>query len=207
MRSIQPTVRFLFSHPAHWIALGGGSGLPARAPGTWGTACGWVVFDLIRQLAGATMAPGIESALGPTLGTASAPAGLAAGLPWPWLAVCCATFVIGAWAAGRTGADLGVPDSGHIVIDEIVAFWLVLAWLPWLPFPAPLRLAGGLPAQALAFVVFRFFDIVKPPPIGYLDARLKNGWGVMVDDLVAAGFSLIVLVAGALAARWLLPGG
>jgi phosphatidylglycerophosphatase A len=46
---------------------------------------------------------------------------------------------------------------------------------------------------AFAFVVFRFFDIVKPPPIRELDAALKNGLGVMVDDLVAAGFTLIVL--------------
>ena len=51
-------------------------------------------------------------------------------------------------------------------------------------------------AIAVAFVVFRFFDIVKPPPIRELDRRLKNGFGVMADDLLAAGYTLVVLAVG-----------
>lgn len=180
---MRPSLRFLFSHPAHWIALGAGSGLPAWAPGTWGTAFGWLVFAVVDALRG----PAVP-------GDAVAIAGA-------WLAVCAVTFVIGAWAAGRTGADLGVADSGHIVIDEIVAIWLVLAalpLLPLLPLPAAAHAAAGLHAQALAFLVFRFFDIVKPPPIGFVDARFKNGWGVMLDDLMAAGYSVAALALGAL---------
>lgn len=97
--------------------------------------------------------------------------------------------VLGAIAAGRTGRDLGEADSRHIVIDEIVAFWCVLFLLP-----------DGGTAQwtwvLLAFLVFRFFDIAKPPPIRYLDARYKNGFGVMLDDLVAAFFSAFAIALG-----------
>ena len=91
-------------------------------------------------------------------------------------------LILGSWACHRTGRDLGVADHGGMVWDEMVAFWLVL-WLT----PAT------LPAQAVAFGVFRLFDIVKPVPIRQLDARFKNGFGVMLDDLLAAGYTLLVL--------------
>ena len=71
-----------------------------------------------------------------------------------WLLLIALTAVIGAWAAERTGRVLGRPDHGAIVIDEIVAFWLVLLLLP-----------PDLLAQALGFLAFRLFDILKPPPI------------------------------------------
>ena len=92
-------------------------------------------------------------------------------------------FATGAWAAQVTGRVLGVPDHGSIVIDEVAAFLLFLFF------------AGGTPLRiAIAFALFRFFDIVKPPPIRQLDAALKNGIGVMLDDLLAAGYALLVLV-------------
>ena len=69
-----------------------------------------------------------------------------------------------------------------MVWDEMVAFWLVLWFTP-----------DTLWAQAIAFGLFRLFDIVKPPPIRYFDARLKNGFGVMWDDIVAALYALLVL--------------
>jgi phosphatidylglycerophosphatase A len=69
-----------------------------------------------------------------------------------------------------------------MVWDEVVAFLLVLAIIP-----------DELPWQAAAFVAFRFFDIVKPPPIRLLDLRIKNGFGVMLDDLAAAFYTLLVL--------------
>jgi phosphatidylglycerophosphatase A len=97
--------------------------------------------------------------------------------------------VIGAAAAQVTGRRLGAADSGHIVIDEIVAFWIVLLLLPG-------RAAHGGAMLIAAFVLFRFFDIVKPPPIRALDARFKNGAGVMADDLVAAFYTLLVLAIG-----------
>ena len=90
--------------------------------------------------------------------------------------------LLGVWAAEVTGRNLGVADHGAIVWDEVVAFLLVLFFVG----------ADGV-RIALAFLLFRFFDIVKPPPIRQLDAALKNGFGVMVDDLAAAGYTLIVL--------------
>jgi phosphatidylglycerophosphatase A len=90
--------------------------------------------------------------------------------------------LVGVWAAQVTGDHLGVPDHGAIVWDEVVAFLLVLYFV-----------GEGLLRIAVAFVVFRFFDIVKPPPIRQLDRRLKNGFGVMADDLLAAGYTLVVL--------------
>jgi phosphatidylglycerophosphatase A len=96
-----------------------------------------------------------------------------------FLLVC---FVYGCWAAERVAKQLGVPDHVGLVWDEFVAFWLVLWLVP-----------QSLPAQALAFVLFRFFDVVKPPPIRQVDARFKGGVGVMLDDLLAAGYTLLVM--------------
>jgi phosphatidylglycerophosphatase A len=93
-----------------------------------------------------------------------------------------AAFLLGVWACGRVASDLGVADHGAIVWDEIVAFWLVLLMVP-----------GGFGSQFSAFLLFRFFDIVKPPPIRWADRRLKNGFGVMFDDLLAAIFTLVVM--------------
>jgi phosphatidylglycerophosphatase A len=91
-------------------------------------------------------------------------------------------FFIGCWACHRTGYDLGVSDHSGMNWDEMVAFWLVLWLIPqtWL-------------AQGIAFVLFRFFDILKPPPIRYFDRRLHNGFGVMWDDLLAAGYTLLLM--------------
>lgn len=91
-------------------------------------------------------------------------------------------FVLGVWACERTGRQLGAADHGSMVWDEIVAFLLVLALVP-----------RELDWQAAAFVLFRAFDIAKPPPIGWLEDRFRGGFGVMVDDLAAAGYTLLVL--------------
>jgi phosphatidylglycerophosphatase A len=93
-------------------------------------------------------------------------------------------LAVGPWACARTAEALGVADHGAIVWDEIVAFWIVLAVLP-----------GGFSWQLTGFVVFRFFDIVKPPPIRWADTRFKGGAGVMLDDLMAAFYTLLVLAA------------
>ncbi len=97
-------------------------------------------------------------------------------------AVLVSAFVLGCVACERTGRAMGVSDHGGMVWDEMLAFWLVL-WL------SPASLA----AQAVAFVLFRGFDIIKPQPIRYFDARFKGGFGVMWDDLVAAAYSLLVM--------------
>jgi phosphatidylglycerophosphatase A len=93
-----------------------------------------------------------------------------------------ALFLLGVWAAQVTGRNLGATDHGAIVWDEVVAFLAILYFVG--------ADAGWI---AVAFVVFRFFDIVKPPPIRQLDRALKNGFGVMADDLLAAGYTLLVL--------------
>ena len=91
-------------------------------------------------------------------------------------------FAVGVWACGRTGRALGVSDHGWIVWDEIIAFMLVLVFTP-----------SGYVWQAFAFLLFRLFDILKPPPIRYFDRKWKNGFGVMFDDLLAAAYTLLVL--------------
>jgi phosphatidylglycerophosphatase A len=149
-----PTLRFLLTHPAHFLALGFGSGLPRIAPGTWGTLFAWASYIVVARYLGDRI----------------------------WLLIV-AALVLGTWAAHVTGRHLSDADSGHIVIDEIVAFWIVLAMLPT---PSGTQ-------QLWAFLLFRLFDITKPSPIRGLDARMKNGVGVMLDDLVAAFYTLLVL--------------
>lgn len=92
-------------------------------------------------------------------------------------------FVIGIYAVDKTGRDLEAADHGSIVWDEIVPFWLVLWYCP-----------GNWSWQAAAFFLFRFFDIVKPQPARFFDQKVKNGVGVMMDDLVAAGYSILILM-------------
>jgi len=98
------------------------------------------------------------------------------------VALAAALFVVGVWACGVTGRRLGAADHGAMVWDEMVAFLLVIALIP-----------RELAWQAGAFVLFRIFDILKPPPIRSLERRFHNGFGVMLDDLVAAGYVLVVL--------------
>jgi phosphatidylglycerophosphatase A len=150
---VAPSLAFMLAHPAHGLALGFGSGLLRPAPGTWGTLAGWFSFTVLDEWL-------------PTGG---------------WAILIVATLLAGSLAAQRTGRALGRPDHGAIVIDEIVAFWIVLLLLP-----------PSLLAQALAFLAFRLVDILKPPPIRALDRRWKNGFGVMADDLVAAFYVLLL---------------
>lgn len=161
------TVDFAFfrRHPAHWVALGFGSGLAPRAPGTVGTLWAWASFLILDRWLGDT----------------------------GWALLLGAAFGIGWWACTRTAQHLGIPDPGAIVWDEVLGFWLVL-WL-WMP--------TGLLGQAVAFGLFRFFDAVKRGPVGWADRRFKlrpgrgigwrEGFGVIFDDLVAAGLTLLVL--------------
>ena len=91
-------------------------------------------------------------------------------------------FAIGVWACGVTGRALGIADYGGIVWDEVVGMMLVL----WIVPLTPVWIAA-------AFLLFRIFDIVKLPPANYFDRHWKNGLGVMMDDIAAAGHALIVL--------------
>ena len=94
-------------------------------------------------------------------------------------------FFLGIWLCERTSHDMGVHDHGSIVWDEIVAVFLVLLVVPEV----------SLFWCAVAFVTFRLFDILKPYPIRYFDEKLTNGFGIMVDDILAAGYSILVILA------------
>lgn len=101
---------------------------------------------------------------------------------YPFLLFLLIAYFIGVWICDKTGRALGVHDHGGIVWDEIVAFMLVLFFTP-----------DNVYWQILAFVLFRFFDIVKPQPIKYFDQNMHGGMGVMFDDLLAAGYALLCL--------------
>jgi len=110
-------------------------------------------------------------------------------------------IILGCWICGQVSEELGKKDFGGIVWDEIVAFWLVLI----------LIMPTNLWVQILAFALFRFFDAVKPGPIGMIDRHFKHleggndsspsnlkqilwrGFGIIADDLAAAFFTLITI--------------
>ena len=144
---MRPNREFLFKHPAHLLAFGFGAGLMPNAPGTWGTLVAIPFYFLAKQLGGTVAVVACSLIL----------------------------FAAGVWASGIAGRALGVADHSGIVVDEIAAFVLVLAFTP-----------PGVLWMIAAFVLFRIFDIVKPWPIRYFDRTLKGGFGVMFDDYLAA---------------------
>jgi phosphatidylglycerophosphatase A len=102
-------------------------------------------------------------------------------LPWAlYVLILVILVVVGVKAAGLYAAELGRPDPGRIVIDEVCGQLVALAFLP-----------GGWVAVGLSFALFRFFDIIKPGPIRRLE-RLSGGWGIMADDL-GAGIAAAVV--------------
>jgi phosphatidylglycerophosphatase A len=165
---VKPTGHFMMAHPAHVLGLGFGSGLSPVAPGTAGTLWAWAVFVLLQERLSESQ--------------------------WGWLISI--SIVGGWWACSLTARHMRVLDPGSIVWDEIAAFWLVL----WMISPSSWL------AQAVAFGLFRFFDAAKPGPVGWADrlyhginpatdplAWHKAGWGIMLDDLVAAFCTLLVI--------------
>lgn len=103
--------------------------------------------------------------------------------PTVWGLLIVVGFAVGVWACERTGRALGVPDHGAMVWDEIVAIWLVMLFIT----------PSSVKSQLAAFLVFRFFDMIKPPPIRQFERRFKGGFGVMADDIIAAFFTLLAL--------------
>jgi phosphatidylglycerophosphatase A len=150
-----PTLRFLLSHPAHFVACGMGSGLSPVAPGTVGTLFAWLTFPFLRSIFPDDLALALFLVL---------------------------AFALGVTACQIAGRALGVVDHGSIVWDEIVPFWAVLLLTP-----------DELLWQFAAFLWFRIYDIYKPPPANYFDRQVKNGFGVMMDDLVAAAYTVLTL--------------
>ena len=169
----RPSVGLMFSHPAHVLSFGLGSGLSPIAPGTVGTLWAWVSFLAIDQ----ALALGLAGAA----------------RDGAWALILALGGVIGCWACTRTAQALRVADPGSVVLDEVWAFWLVL----WVMSPQDFL------GQLLAFGVFRFFDAAKPGPVGWADGLFKCppgqpiGWaqgvGIMFDDVVAAACTLLTL--------------
>ena len=104
---------------------------------------------------------------------------------WPALAV--ATVLVcalGVWAADREAQRTGAQDPGSIVVDEVAGQWLTLLFAPLDPL-----------SYALGFVLFRIADITKPWPASWADRKIKGGIGIMLDDLLAAAYALLVMLA------------
>ena len=143
----------LLLHPVDCLALGFGSGLLPRAPGTAGTLVAIPIYLLVQSLSLNLYLP------------------LVAGL-----------FLLGIPICAHTARRLGVHDHPGIVWDEIVGYLLTMTFAP----PGWLWVVAG-------FVLFRFFDIVKPWPISWCDRKVTGGFGIMLDDLLAG-----VMAAGVL---------
>ena len=136
-----------------FIATGFYSGYLPKAPGTWGSLVGLLLFFLLHTL---------------TLQI--------------YLAVVAGIFVLGTFAAGEAEKIMDRKDPGLVVIDEIVGILITMIAIPATPL-----------TMALGFILFRIFDIWKPFPIRLIDQRFHGGLGIMLDDIVAGIFSLVIL--------------
>ena len=139
--------------PIYWLAIGLGSGLAPKAPGTAGTLIAIPLYLLMSSL-------GI----------------------WQYLAVVVIGFLLGIWFCATAARQLGVHDDPSIVWDEIIGFLITMIAAP----PGWLWIGVG-------FVLFRIFDIVKPWPIRSIDQRVSGGLGLMLDDVLAGVYALVVL--------------
>ncbi len=142
---IRPNLSWMISHKAFY-ALGFGTGLAPKMPGTIGSLPGlylaWLAQDLF----------------------------------WPWqVALALFLFAYGVYVSDKTAKALGEHDHQSIVCDEIAGMYLVALTLP-----------VNIVNLLLAFLAFRLFDITKPWPIRWVDARVPGGWGIMLDDILAA---------------------
>lgn len=143
-------------NPVHFLAVGFGSGLLKPAPGTWGTLAGLLLSIVLWHITQSSLF---------------------------FILLTIISFILGCYLCQRTSDDLGVHDDGRIVWDEIVAIFLIFAFLP----------EYNLFYYVLMFITFRIFDILKPYPIRYFDEKLESGLGIMIDDIIAAVFALISL--------------
>ena len=103
-----------------------------------------------------------------------------------WAVFCVVVTLIGIPASTIVARESGVEDPGHVVIDEVAGQAIALAFAP--VFGWKYALAG--------FILFRAFDIIKPPPVRQLE-RLREGWGIMMDEVAAGLFALVLLQIGA----------
>lgn len=164
----------------YWLALGLGSGLPRRAPGTWGTVGGLIAGVILMRLGFV-----------------------------PFLILTILSCFIGVWFCGRASKMMGVHDDPHIVWDEWSGIWITLLPFSYLGFAngslfQTLMAPSTFIPLILAFILFRFFDILKPPPIAWADKKVAGGLGIMLDDIIAGVMAAVVWVIMVYAAvQWL----
>jgi phosphatidylglycerophosphatase A len=165
-------------HPAHspkdYIALiiaTCGVGFLPLAPGTWGSLIGLGLHAGLRGV--------LLTTLTPVAGRGNLSYAVVTG---ELVAVACIAL-IGIWAGSRTERLSGKKDPGKVVIDEVAGQVLALTAMP---------LAGPSWTIVLAFVAFRFFDIVKPYPARRLES-LESGLGIMADDIVAGAYAALAV--------------
>ena len=157
-----------------WVAQGFGVGRIPVAPGTFGSVVGVLWFGLL----------------------------LLTGSMWLFVAGTIAAIVLSVWLCGAAEKILGQTDPGSVVLDEIAA--MPVCFLGWvallvcktneLPRAAHFFSAHTWPLTLGVFVAFRFFDVAKPWPV-YQSQSLPGGWGVTIDDVLAAVYvNLVVLL-------------
>ena len=165
-----PTTATMLDRSVYWLGIGLGSGLPRRAPGTWGTVGGLIVAIPLLSLGFV-----------------------------PFLIITILSCVIGNWICGRTSKLMGGHDNPHIVWDEWAGMWLTLLPLSYMGiadgnFWQNIAQSSSVVAIIIAFILFRFFDIIKPPPIGWADKKVAGGLGIMLDDIIAGIMAAAVWV-------------
>lgn len=102
--------------------------------------------------------------------------------PAAFAAAWVALLITACWICGAAGRYLGVVDDGRIVIDELAGYLVTVAFLPF-----------SWTSALLGFVFFRIFDVLKPPPASWFDRRMKNGVGVVLDDVAAGVYAALAL--------------
>ena len=165
-----PTTATMLDRLVYWLGIGLGSGLPRRAPGTWGTVGSIVIAIPLLSLGFV-----------------------------PFLIITILSCVIGSWICGRTSELMGGHDNPHIVWDEWAGMWLTLLPLSYMGiadgnFWQNIAQTSSIIAIIIAFILFRFFDIIKPPPIGWADKKVAGGLGIMLDDIIAGIMAAAVWV-------------
>ena len=141
---------------------------------------------LIATAAGAGLMPGMPGTAGALVGVGIFALAVWSGLFWLYLPLLLVLTIAGTWAAGRVEERYG-HDASRIVIDEVVGQMIALALI------SGTARTSLVPLTVLGFLLFRFFDILKPFPIRRLE-RLPGGVGVMADDVGAGIYALLVLL-------------
>ena len=149
----QHKVDFDLTQPIQLLALGFGSGLAPKAPGTFGTLAAIPLFLLLATLTHLY-----------------------------YFIALLVMSVAGIYICGKAAAEVGVHDHPAIVWDEFVGYFITM-------FMVPVSWQSIL----VGFLLFRFFDIVKPWPISFIDKKMSGGFGIMFDDIIAGIFALVIM--------------